>query len=182
MTGTKECNLASILIGAQAGEQASREALAASLMSELIPLVARAARDAPGAEFEDVRQDVFLLLVEPKIRFDPERGTARGYIFNAARSAADFGGCRRARDRRSDQELEEIFEQCPVESLVEVHDELAAARALNGLLFDLVVSIELDGMTAKALAARLGVPPSKICRQLQKFSAKCNQVLRLMAA
>jgi DNA-directed RNA polymerase specialized sigma24 family protein len=177
MISASSCTLACTLVLAQQGDRGAREQLAVLLHSELAPLVARAARDA-GAEFGDVRQDTFLLLVEPRVPFDPLRGSARAYCFMAARSAADFGACALARSRQSEVDPNELLDAQSHRPAVETRDELVAVRAVDPPLFELMVLIRCEGVTAKDAGAQVGMTPSRMCRALQKYAARCNELLR----
>jgi DNA-directed RNA polymerase specialized sigma24 family protein len=179
---TDSCLLSSILVNAQRGDRAAQAELAGLVMTALKPVIALASRGVPPADQEDVRQATFLLLINPRLPFNPnhERANARSYCFHAARSAANSRVRVRSKARRADADPDQLVE--PVETPpAEVRDELRAAHAVDATLFEVVSAVALEGATAKEAGRRFGLAPSKVCRALQEYAARCRANLRRSA-
>lgn len=170
--------LSSILVKAQAGDADARNQLARALMNELAPIVARAARCAPRADRDDVVQETFLLLIEPRVAFNPGRGSPYAYCFQTARSAADYRGRERGRARHADLDLDTLEVTTVDTPRAEARNELRAARAVDAVMFKIVTTIVYDGATAKEAGWRFGMTPSKVCRARQAYAARCRLALR----
>lgn len=109
---------------------------------------------------EELVQDTFVRLWRGAARFDPERGSARTWIYAIARnSAIDMQRRRSARPLEvGDLEPDALGSEEPHERLVE---QLEVRDALSGLSENHRQVLELaydEGLTQSQIADRLGIP------------------------
>jgi len=125
-------------------------------------LALRVTRDQAAAE--DVCQEVFVSLWERPDRFDPERGTLRGWLCTLAhRRAVDWVRRAEARRRRaaSGPDRSAVPPPDPSAHYVAAEQRRTVARALERLPADQRHVVELtyfDGLTFRQAAERLGIP------------------------
>lgn len=135
----------------------------------------------PEANVEDAAQEVLLVLARRLEDVSPGSEWAFAYS-TARRVAADRRRMDRARPRTEGSE--------PLASIADPRQSEAAARAddcreLDALLDDLpdeqrevVVLVELVGMTMGEVAQLLGVPPGTVASRLRRGRAHLEQLVR----
>lgn len=151
--------------------------------------VARRVRDPYLAA--DLVAEVFLAAVDGARRYDPERGSAAGWLFGVARNvvAAEFR--RQAKDREAERRisgrrlldadsLARIEERIDAErESRDLYDALASLPRRDRVLMELVA---VDGLPVAEAAAVLGVKPGTARVRLHRSRARLQSHLRLSAA
>ena len=119
------------------------------------------------AAAEDITQDVFVALLRDPDRFDPARGSLRGFLLGIARNLA-------LKHWRAEHRFETLDEDAMAAELVDFDSgdvgEMVgrAVRALGPLQREVVILAEYEGLTlaeiARAVDADVGTVKSRLHR------------------
>lgn len=187
MTDTTDWSDPALVAGIHAADRTAFSEAFARYQSSVYRFARHMTGDAAVAD--DVTQEVFLALMRGPERFDPARGTLRGYLLGIARHAV----ANRLRERRwwsdpldpldpaadppaADDPLDEL---CRAQDVARVQ---AAVAALPPVYRDVLVSCDLLALSYDEAAASLGCPVGTIRSRLHRARRLVAATLRQAAA
>ena len=174
--------LEAVLTAVAGGDRAAFADLYDLVVPAVFGLIKRLLRDP--SQSEEVTQEVMLEIWRTAVRYDPDQGSAIGWILTIAR--------RRAIDRvRSEQASRDRVEKvAPMqverehdhvsEEVLRSSDKTAVSLALAGLGQLQREAIELaffDGLTQSEIAGRLGVPLGTIKTRIRDGMLRLQETL-----
>ena len=135
--------------------------------------------DAQSAE--DAMQDVFMVVHRRMAEFDPNRGSARAWLFAIARRVA-------AHSRRADSRRALRLRSVPEPAAPPSPEELASRRRAAALVNDalerldephrmVVYLAQIEEMTAPEIAAATGLPLNTVYSRIRNGRKKLARVL-----
>lgn len=175
-------SLERLLVATAGGDRTAFSALYDATAPRVFGLVRRLLVDA--AQAEEVTQDVFLEAWQTAARFDPDRGTAVGWLLTLAhRRAVDrVRAVQSARERDLRAGVRDVG--VPVDEVAEAaevrieHDRVSAAFAgLSEAQRQCIALAYYDGCTQSEIAARLELPLGTVKTRLRDGMIRLREVL-----
>lgn len=161
-----------------AGAEGSLERLYASVSALVYTLALRALGDA--AEAEDVTQQTFVSAWRSREDYDPERGSARGWVVGIARRRIADALAARAREGRR---LEAVVGQAPPEHVDPLDQEAermmvrAEVESLGPPRSQIVALAFFEGRTHLQIAEQLRMPLGTVKSHLRRSLAELRRGL-----
>ena len=134
------------------------------------------------ADAEDIVQEVFLALLRPGSRFDPNRSPLRSYLFGAVRNQALKR--QRRRERAEDSDPGPIDLRSPEEDTIRAEMEGTVARAVMALPETqraVLILAHYEQMPVAEIAEVMEIEPGAVKSRLQRARAALKEALAAYA-
>ncbi len=176
----REANLRRRILG---GEPSAWEELYEDCFDSLWIAVARKVGNHPS-QIEDVVQETWLVAVRRIRRFDPERGSFRGWVHGIADLVAKNAGRRFLRDRKAERPLNDVGPRAAAPLVDRDAAELleASFASLPARYRTVLRDKYVDELSVTEIATRRGATPKAIESLLSRARSAFREVYRVFAA